>query len=222
MPTPNTRECNDPVLPRGLLFVVALVFCGGVGVVNVAAVALTLGPHGAAMGVEASFGIEDSSAGSTNAALVARIDDIGYPYLTVLGPPVALFGAPLLLRLGGLRVIALGFARFAGAGLVQACLWSCRTVAIGIWLRFCSVSGCVLGFVGIGVSFAVLLRCRRFRRAFFARAAVANLLDDVRSAVGAAPRAAGEWVVQHHAERGRQRRRSDCKRFGSHTVLRRR
>lgn len=101
MPTPNTRECNDPVLPRGLLFVVALVFCGGVGVVNVAAVALTLGPHGAAMSVEASFGIEDSSAGSTNAVLVARIDDIGHPYLAVICLPVALLRDPFLLRLNG-------------------------------------------------------------------------------------------------------------------------
>ena len=47
------RSVDDPVLSCGLLFVVALVLCGGVGVVNVAAVVLTLGPHGVAMGVEA-------------------------------------------------------------------------------------------------------------------------------------------------------------------------
>lgn len=90
-------DVDNPMLPRGLLFVVALVLRGGVGVVNVAAVVLTLGPHGVAMGVEARFGTEDSSADSTNAALVARIDDIGRPYLTVIRLPVALLRNPLLL-----------------------------------------------------------------------------------------------------------------------------
>lgn len=92
---------DNPMLSRGLLFVVALIFGGGVGVINVAAVVLTLGPHGVAMGVEARFGIEDSSAGSTNAALVARINDIGHPYLTVIRLPVALLRDPHLLRLDG-------------------------------------------------------------------------------------------------------------------------
>lgn len=110
------RDVNDPVLTRGLLFVAALVLCGGVGVVNVAVVVLTLGPHGVAMGVETRFGIEGSSTGVANAALMARIDDIGYPYLTVLCLPVTLFGYPLFLRLGGLRSVAVGLSRLAGVG----------------------------------------------------------------------------------------------------------
>lgn len=99
---------NDPVSSCGLLFVASLVLFGGVGVVNVAAMALSLGPHGVAMGVEVRFGIEDSSAGGTDATLVARIDDIGRPYLTELGPPVALFGPRFFFGWAGCESLPLG------------------------------------------------------------------------------------------------------------------
>lgn len=87
------------MLSRSLLLVVALVHGGGVGVVNVATVVLTLGSHAVAMGVETRYGIEDGSTGVANAALVARVDDAGYPYLAVIRLPMALLGYLFLLRL---------------------------------------------------------------------------------------------------------------------------
>lgn len=111
---PMPGNIHDPVLPRDLLFVVALVLCGGVGVINVSAVVLTLGPHGVAMGVEARLGIEDSSAGSTNATLVVRVDNIGHLYLTVLGLPVTLLGYPFFWDSVGFDSLPLASAGLLG------------------------------------------------------------------------------------------------------------
>ena len=49
-------------------------------------------------------------------ALVACLDDIGHPYLTVLGLPVPLLGHPLFLGLGRLRSVAAGLGRLTGVG----------------------------------------------------------------------------------------------------------
>lgn len=130
------RNVYDPVLPCGLLFVVALVLCGGVGVVNVATVVLTLGPYGVAVGVGISFGIEDGSAGGANAALVTRIDNVWNPYLTVIRLPMALLGHPFLLRL----------CRLARVGFALSCLCGRQALTLAVVrLGVSDNGGCFLG-----------------------------------------------------------------------------
>lgn len=95
---------DNPMLSRGLLLVVALVLCGGVGVVDnrpadaaVFNVVVAPCPCG-------RFGVERPNIGASAIypiALVARVYNVRNPYLAEICLPVALLRDPFLLRLDG-------------------------------------------------------------------------------------------------------------------------